>query len=275
MARLSPKSLVLGFLILFVCVPVVEVVQAEANGGTPCAACTLVFQLLLNLMVVDDAKFDHVLLNYCTTLPEPYTTPCIVFADQFGEQLVDYVGANASSDQMCRALGVCTNSTCNLMPTRDGILPEQRTFVTEGTEEFLEQFTVWEWLQQAIYKWTSDHVPPIDVDGDKFSSVTETLRGANWRGKDCDGLSNQVYPGRKDTSFPDAIDQDCNGIYGRDHLARSYENLYCSDTDRRGIISLGDSATAHFRIPPQYMTASDINSYVFLKVDDDTILFIG
>lgn len=85
------------------------------------------------------------------------------------------------------------------------------------------------------------------------------MRGTNWRGKDCDTLSDAVYPGRQSSNFPDAIDHDCNGISGRDHLGRSYEHLYCDNTDRRGIISLGDSATAHFRIPQQYLTAADIN----------------
>ena len=259
------KSFCLIVFALFIVLPVVEVVQADANGGIPCAACTLVIQLLLNLMVVDDEQFDHVLMNYCTTLPAPYTDPCILFANQFGEEMLTYVGENASSDQMCRALGVCTNTTCNLLPTRTGILPEQKSFVTEETKDFLRQNSVWQWLQEAIYKWTSEHIPAIDLDGDKFAGHTETLRGTNWRGKDCDPLSNNVYPGRQDSSFPDSIDQDCNGIYGRDHLGRSYENLYCSGTNRRGLIALGDSATAHFRIPPQYLTASDINSLVKIK----------
>jgi acyloxyacyl hydrolase len=122
---------------------------------------------------------------------------------------------------------------------------------------------IWQWLYNAIEAWTDQHIPPIDFDGDKFVSFTETLRGRDWRGRDCDGLSAEVYPGRQSTSFPDSVDQDCNGISGRDHLGRSYDELYCAGTDRRGLIALGDSATAHFRIPPQYITAADINSTTY------------
>lgn len=104
-------------------------VEASANGGTPCAACTLVIQLLLNLMAIDEEAFDHILLSYCTTLPEPYATPCILFAESLGEQMVSYIGENASSDDMCRALGVCTSTTCNLMPSRSGIKPAPRKFI--------------------------------------------------------------------------------------------------------------------------------------------------
>lgn len=258
------RSLCFLFLVLFVAFPVARIVEASANGGEACAGCTLVIQLLLNLMAIDEAAFDHVLMSYCTTLPEPYAAPCIIFAEQFGEQLVEMVGENASSDDMCRALGVCTSTECNLMPTRTGILPKSRRIeMPSHNERFLEENNVWAWLQHAISQWTAVHDPAFDLDGDKFGHSTRTMRGYNWRGKDCDVFSDKVYPGRSDSSFPDAIDQDCNGIYGRDHLARSYENMYCSGTERRGVISLGDSATAHFRIPPQYLTAADINATTY------------
>jgi hypothetical protein len=117
------KFLWATLLVVLVCSSFVKPVRADAGGGIPCAACTMVVQIVFNLMVVDNSTFDHALVNYCTTLPEPYTTPCIVFADTFGEQLLAYVGDNASSDQICQGLGVCTNSSCNLFPERTGILP--------------------------------------------------------------------------------------------------------------------------------------------------------
>src|SRR3990167_11248595 len=123
-----------------------------------------------------------------------------------------------------------------------------------------------------------------------FFKAFDTFRGADWRGRDCNGFSNEIYPGRKNSDFPDAIDHDCNGIAGRDHLGtffplpsplspylyfnqfslfflpgRSYEQMYCSSTDRRGYIGLGDSATAHFAIPPQWITAADINKFSILS----------
>merc|ERR1712137_139787 len=244
-------------------------VRAEQNGGTPCAACTVVLQIVFNLMVDHPDTFDHVLLSYCTTLPEPYTTPCIAFAHQYGASLVERVGAGASADQLCRSLGVCTSTTCNLMPNRVGLRAE-KVFQEAHRVPLGSRETPWLWLEESLDrlsgKWTEQHEPLLDIDGDFFVGYTEGLRGRHWRGRDCDNLSNEVYPGRQSSRFPDAIDHDCNGISGRDHLGRSYEKQLCGDSDRRGIISLGDSATAHFRIPPQYLNASDYKPGLFDNV---------
>jgi len=48
-------------------------------------------------------------------------------------------------------------------------------------------------------------------------------------------------------------DHNCNGIFGVDSTGRSYEQLFCSQSSQRGVIILGDSATAHFRIPPEWL----------------------
>ena len=97
-----------------------------------------------------------------------------------------------------------------------------------------------------------NHLPFFDLDGDAFSTVSQ-LRGSHWRGRDCDDEVANVYPGRRTTKLPASVDHDCNGIKGG-NASGSYEDLFCSATPRRGIISLGDSATAHFHIPPQWLS---------------------
>ena len=68
----------------------------------------------------------------------------------------------------------------------------------------------------------SDHKPFFDDDGDMFSNY-ESLRGSNWRGKDCDDNSNSVFPGRYDPDV--ANDNNCNGIFGVDPNTNvPYEN---------------------------------------------------
>jgi len=54
-------------------------------------------------------------------------------------------------------------------------------------------------------------------------STYESLRGSNWRGKDCDDNSNSIFPGRYD---PDVTnDNNCNGIFGVDPNTNvPYEN---------------------------------------------------
>jgi lysophospholipase L1-like esterase len=105
-----------------------------------------------------------------------------------------------------------------------------------------------------------DHLPLYDGDQDRFSSSKhKTLRGSDWRGTDCDDKKDAVYPGRKASAEGVDVDHNCNGISGGNATA-SYEELFCSDSDQRGLIMLGDSATAHFHLPPQWLTANGWNT---------------
>lgn len=103
------------------------------------------------------------------------------------------------------------------------------------------------------------HNPIQDHDGDRYSSVdAKTLRGNDWRGVDCDDIHNDVYPGRKSTTYGAEIDHNCNGVVGGNETG-SYEDQFCANTQQRGLIMLGDSATAHFHVPPQWITANGWN----------------
>lgn len=102
-------------------------------------------------------------------------------------------------------------------------------------------------------------MPLVDHDGDRYSSKTSGLRGTNWRGTDCDDSRNDVYPGRLNSGeYDNTIDHNCNGIYGG-NATGSYEDIFCANSSPRGLIMLGDSATAHFHIPPQWVTAQGWN----------------
>jgi hypothetical protein len=108
-----------------------------------------------------------------------------------------------------------------------------------------------------IHRLTENHLPISDIDADGFSTIPNRgLRGSHWRGADCDDKNTDVYPGRKvSTSNDPTIDHDCNGISGVDTSTnKSYESLYCDSTVRRGLIHIGDSATAHFHLPPQWLS---------------------
>ncbi len=104
-----------------------------------------------------------------------------------------------------------------------------------------------------------DHKPLQDHDQDRFSTLqAKRLRGSDWRGYDCDDKHADVYPGRKVTSHDASVDHNCNGIVGRNSTGR-YEDLFCANSSPRGLVILGDSATAHFHIPPQWLTADGWN----------------
>jgi acyloxyacyl hydrolase len=88
-----------------------------------------------------------------------------------------------------------------------------------------------------------------------------TLRGADWRGKDCDDADINVRPGRKPMDADINVDSNCNGIYGVDpETNKPYEELFCQDTPQYGTVVLGDSASAHFHVQPQ------VNKHVFARV---------
>ncbi len=84
------------------------------------------------------------------------------------------------------------------------------------------------------------------------------------------------------------MDHNCNGIAGIDPTTKKdYEDELCSGTQQYGYILLGDSAGilisffffvmyimcngcfflgAHFHIPPQWITASQINNETFTNL---------
>lgn len=92
------------------------------------------------------------------------------------------------------------------------------------------------------------HLPAWDDDNDTFSPK-DTLRGASWRGKDCEDLDAAVYPGRRVNVHGPEVDHNCNGIFGRDGVGNDYEEVLCGKSEPRGVIVLGDSISAHFHIP--------------------------
>ncbi|NXC12505.1 AOAH hydrolase, partial [Corythaeola cristata] len=120
-------------------------------------------------------------------------------------------------------------------------------------------------------------LPFEDFDGDKFSTFP-TLRGYHWRGRDCDDKNNTVYPGRRPDNWDVKSDSNCNGIWGVDPKdGIPYEEKFCKGkplqsiqetmcADSRGVVLLGDSAGAHFHIPPEWMTVMQMSAKSFANL---------
>ena len=116
------------------------------------------------------------------------------------------------------------------------------------------------------------HLPMVDHDGDAHAGdplagdfLTLHFRGRDWRGRDCNDSDASVYPGRAvgagGSAWDAAVDSNCNGIAGVDPASGTpFEELYCSGANApMGLAILGDSAAAHFHIPPQYLNAPSWN----------------
>lgn len=80
--------------------------------------------------------------------------------------------------------------------------------------------TPWQWIIDLfVNKFGDKHLPVIDFDNDTFSTFP-TFRGYNWRGKDCNDLNKEIYPGRKTWHGKEDVDYNCNGIYGTDPIKK-------------------------------------------------------
>lgn len=88
-------------------------------------------------------------------------------------------------------------------------------------------------------------MPTLDNDKDYFSPTDTLLRSAHWRGRDCNDRDPNVKPGVLDRN-PN-VDMDCNGISGRDEQGRSYEDLWCKNSQAKSIVIFGDSGTSAFQ----------------------------
>jgi acyloxyacyl hydrolase len=103
----------------------------------------------------------------------------------------------------------------------------------------------------------------VYLNQNKFGTET-TLRGGSWRGRDCNDLSATIHPGRQPVQGDATIDHNCNGIVGMNpSTGQTYEYGLCNDTKRLGIAVLGDSISAHFHMPEQWLDAREFSEAAF------------
>jgi len=132
--------------------------------------------------------------------------------------------AQAGPDDLCHALGLCTNTSCRLFPKNSEFKISAKLYSQiDAYKQKASKEDPWQWISDLIKKVFQEHKPLVDIDNDSFSTL-DILRGSNWRGKDCNDLNSQVRPGKK--SYPSAptVDYNCNGISGADPLtAKPYK----------------------------------------------------
>lgn len=218
-----------------------------APSGTTCLVCTavvsLVEQAARRVGVAEAMKF------VCGALRDrPLEEACDAFMAVLGPAIIGGLEARETPDRVCQGLEVCKDRTCNLFPPGEGE-EEARARPAPGGP-------IAEWLEALVKKFASRHEPPLDLDGDLHSGEP-TLRGSDWRGRDCDDGDPAVRPGREVVDGDRERDSDCNGISGVDpRSGESYEDLWCRGSEARGIGVLGDSFGAHFEAPPSWFNVS-------------------
>ena len=253
-------------------------VTADRNGGSKCAVCTLLVALVEQTMQIKNATASQAAQMICSYLPKLAGDACSIAMDILVPIVGPLIDQGDTADAVCNALHLCNNEsgqTCRLFPAkgaykshdawakhvndlRVATMMRHRAKIEQG----LRSFNICT-IVPAVCE-IEDHRPFFDTDSDMFSTY-DALRGSFWRGKDCDDLDAQIFPGR-DTN--DAfLDSNCNGIYGVDpSTQKTYEDQWCAGTGSMGVASLGDSATAHFRLPADYLIARGLSKDVFKNV---------
>lgn len=248
-----------------------------ANGGTGCAACAIVAALAKQRA----APHRAALLNAaCARLLPDAPRACAALAAAAGAMIDD----GATPDAVCGALGLCKSTTgaqCHLYPLpSEGLAAQAARMASRHAvpDSALSLLTLPKICNNSVIRpicnwidgFADDHSPLVDIDGDRFSTAA-TFRGSDWRGKDCSDVDAKVYPGRR-AGADVLIDSDCNGVWGVDNTTlRGYESEWCDGTQAMGVIAVGDSATAHFHIPPSWLEADRLDFTGLLGIAENEL----
>lgn len=238
----------------------------HAGGNVDCAVCTLVLRVMDLAGLQNEQQIDQFVGKVCSLFskfPEIETT-CTALWDVFGPEITTLLLEHFSPDDICRkAGGFCpSTSSCRLLP-ETGLPMEAPPSIWRSLRKPIIESIVWPWDRVA------NHLPAVDADGDAFS-VIPTLRGSHWRGKDCDDLNANIYPGRArlHTDLAAFEDYSCNGIQGPDPATgQPYKDVLCGTSGQLGTITLGDSASAHFHLPHSFHSSDDFAVWLEDELD--------
>ena len=254
---------------------------SDANGGTTCAACSIIVGLAEQLTQIYNESIALSLDRFCNYLPAGgFQEACTLLVSEYGAGIISLIESKETPDVACYGVGLCKHDTpnmCHLFPLPSAPHDQLHSRVQRGIKvaqgargrPYMEvskglcDVPVIAEICHIIDNFGNNHEPVEDLDGDHFSH-TDTLRGTSWRGKDCNDLDRNIYPGRRSTTGDGVVDSNCNGIYGIDPSTGStYEDLWCNGTGQMGVVVLGDSVGAHFHIPPEYLTSRDLSIETF------------
>uniref|UniRef100_H2ZEF6 Saposin B-type domain-containing protein n=1 Tax=Ciona savignyi TaxID=51511 RepID=H2ZEF6_CIOSA len=231
--------------------------------------CSLIVGLVEQLAQVHSTDVITAAENVlCKNLPTPINETCLVLLERLGPSLIDAIYHKETPDMICHDIGLCTQDPgkpfCHLFPLPNGFTsPYKRRIIRSTFPDIraIEDYPICnlpgvDKVCEKINRFADGHMALQDGDDDNYSEQP-TFRGTHWRGKDCDDTRGDVYPGRRPINMDRGVDP---------QSGRPYEEMYCSESDQKGIVILGDSAAAHFHIPPEYFMAEVINKDTFKDV---------
>ncbi|XP_075068663.1 acyloxyacyl hydrolase [Mixophyes fleayi] len=245
-----------------------------------CIGCILIVSVVEQLVQVHNTSAEKAMALLCTYLPEQggIRGTCILIAEIFGPDLIMLLNNRLNPDVICHAVRLCNikpnQPICHLY--KKPVMGLKRTIKQAEKmvkmSDYVQNLDV---VSGVLFKFCSyplfkmiceafqSSVPAEDYDQDNFSAFP-SFRGYHWRGRDCNDIDKSVYPGRSPEDWDALHDSNCNGIWGFDpEDGIPYEKKLCEGTDAKGIIILGDSAAAHFHIPPEWITPMNMSKESF------------
>jgi acyloxyacyl hydrolase len=238
-------------------------------GGALCVECVIVVSVIEQMTVVHEKSVEEVMDLLCEYLPKVMQPWCLDLINDYGDLIIQLLERAEPPDIVCLQLKLCVNASCRLYHydhiPREHPIPKS-AYRRPKIDTTQLDWNPLQWIIDQIQKTVGNHLPFYDLDHDRFS-IIETLRGTKWRGRDCDDSRSDIYPGRLQTNYPPNVDHDCNGIYGvNPNTGKPWEDELCARTQPMGAAILGDSAGAHFHIPPEWMTAKLINKTTYINM---------
>jgi acyloxyacyl hydrolase len=237
-------------------------------SNTACAVCSPLIGLMVQLADVNNVTVTELMGDICSYFPAPINSYCDSVVKKYGPAVLQYLDDKLSPDEVCYKLSLCSNPQCRLWPAKatrplSSIVPVR---LSQGHEVLESRETPWQWLLDQINRVANSHEPLVDLDHD-LHSTEMTLRGGNWRGRDCNDFDSNIHPGRAESGSHPMTDQNCNGISGiNKDSGNGWEVELCNGTDAKGVAILGDSAGAHFHIPVTWLNPHDINKTTYSEL---------
>uniref|UniRef100_A0A8D0PN29 Saposin B-type domain-containing protein n=1 Tax=Sus scrofa TaxID=9823 RepID=A0A8D0PN29_PIG len=245
--------------------------------------------MIEQLVQVHNSTVQTSMERLCSYLPEKLflKTTCYVVVRMFGPDIIKLLEAKLNADVVCHTLKFCKQDPgqplCHLYPLPKEawkftltkarqIVKKSPTLTYSRSDSDICSLPFLAKICQKIKLAIENSLPFKDTDSDKYS-VFPTLRGYHWRGRDCN--DNDKMPFGKDCRYishiyiqfkitANLIISLLKGVDPKDGIP--YEKKFCEGSQPRGIILLGDSAGAHFHIPPEWITASQMSLKSFFNL---------
>ncbi|XP_064025799.1 acyloxyacyl hydrolase isoform X2 [Pogoniulus pusillus] len=249
--------------------------------GHTCVGCVLVVSVIEQLAQWHNSTVKAAVERLCNYIPEKLQGFCYVLAELYGPYIAELIDRKMNADVVCHSLKLCKQDPgqplCHLYPPpkvgltaairkAKWIMKKSKNLKSFTALSSVCAFPLLADLCEKIKYVIRNKLPFEDFDGDKFSTFP-TLRGYHWRGRDCDDKNTTVYPGRRPDNWDVSSDSNCNGIWGVDPKdGIPYEEKFCKGAGSQGVMLLGDSAGAHFHIPPEWMTVTQMSAKSFANL---------